>query len=651
MGNQTCGDANAVKRCYEITPSVAGAATLRFYYTAAEANGNAAPKAYEWDGNVWVELPSATGGSGDALYVDASSVDISTKTKFALKDSQPSAATPTATTQPGPTPTATQGPPGGSGKLYMPIMIKGGGTAPPQPTPTPQPTPGGGDVNSGFDPKVNGFSFENYGNQNRTNLTPVEMQRMFGNAVCANTAGGDCALTPAAKAWMDKQNNDMDGGHCEGFAVLSNLMYYGQSDPNNFGASTTNGLAIENNTLLQREIAYWFVTQATVPGSETVINASPKAVVDTLLQALALGKNANEWYVIGIYKYVNGKLTAGHAITPIGVLNKGNGVYHIAVYDNNYPNETRYVIVNTINNTWEYEAAINPQVQSELYKGDASTKSLEVVTISPRLTTQQCHFCQTAALGPQAEQFYEISMDGTADLLIVDENGKRIGTVNGQFVNEISGASAKPIRLIDIFNSDLEPVYKVPVSTSFEVILDASQLTQPVTASVSIIGPGYVFEVEDVWLEAGATDSILFDTLNGKYHISYLTDSNETPEVLVGLETTGADFAFLARAAELQGAGDTFDLTLDPTAGTFNIDTTNNTEQGIYDYLVLRLDDTGEYVFGDLDYPLDPGGVMYLKYADWQIDSTTMEADIDTDDDGVTDITIQLTDETDTFYE
>ena len=35
-----------------------------------------------------------------------------------------------------------------------------------------------------------------------TNLTAAEMQRMFGDVVCASNAGGECELTPPARRWM-----------------------------------------------------------------------------------------------------------------------------------------------------------------------------------------------------------------------------------------------------------------------------------------------------------------------------------------------------------------------------------------------------------------------------------------------------------------
>src|SRR5215213_2814634 len=75
----------------------------------------------------------------------------------------------------------------------------------------------------GFRPDVNGFGFPNYGGQGETNLTPSDLQRMFGDTVCASIEGGQCALTPPGNQWLQQINTAMNGGHCEGMAVLSNL--------------------------------------------------------------------------------------------------------------------------------------------------------------------------------------------------------------------------------------------------------------------------------------------------------------------------------------------------------------------------------------------------------------------------------------------
>ncbi len=83
-GVQEISPGQSVQRCYEIVPTVPQTATMRFYYSPDEANGNTAPVAYGWAGAAWQRLPSTRSGSGEALYVEASNV--SGYTLFMLMD-------------------------------------------------------------------------------------------------------------------------------------------------------------------------------------------------------------------------------------------------------------------------------------------------------------------------------------------------------------------------------------------------------------------------------------------------------------------------------------------------------------------------------------------------------------------------------------
>ncbi len=60
---------------------------------------------------------------------------------------------------------------------------------------------------TGFDPVRDGFSFANYGDRaGISNLTPADMQRLFGDAVCQSFVNDTCALIAAADVWMQEIN-------------------------------------------------------------------------------------------------------------------------------------------------------------------------------------------------------------------------------------------------------------------------------------------------------------------------------------------------------------------------------------------------------------------------------------------------------------
>ena len=514
-------------------------------------------------------------------------------------------------------------------------------------------------ADSGFRPEVDGFSFENYGGEDYiVNLTPVEMQRMFGDQACANQTNG-CTLTPPARQWMEQMNEGMSGGHCEGMAVLSSLMYYDKVEPTTFGGNVAHDLSLDNDAL-QREIAYWWVTQATWPGGYEKVNESPSAVLDTMINAFADGKDASEWWSLGIYKRDN---SGGHAITPIAVEDQGNGLYHVFVYDNNYPNETRIMEINRDEETWSYEASTNPNVEADLYEGDIDTQTLEVVAISPRLQEQEGDFSEasapntghnsTAKLSPTNPDVIQVWLDGDTNLLITTEDGRRIGWLeDGTFVNEIEGADSANLKFgIDVWDIDEEPVYLLPTDIeAFTVTVDGSQLEEASPAEVTIIGPGYTIVIEDLWLDPGESDSIEIQTLGPQYYgMTYSSDYSDSPDIVFGIETEDADYEFVVRGTDLEPGG-AFNVELDYPNGDFILNTTGQEEYGVYQLLILRIDDEGEHVFGHNEIVLEPNDTMYANFLDWEGEGSTLYLDFDYESDGTLDDYIELEDRDD-FYD
>lgn len=89
-------DSNLVRRCFDITPTTANAATIKYWFTQAEGNGRAANalKVWDWNGSSWVQVgavvPGGTYGSGATCTNDADCwvqwAGISTFSPMALGD-------------------------------------------------------------------------------------------------------------------------------------------------------------------------------------------------------------------------------------------------------------------------------------------------------------------------------------------------------------------------------------------------------------------------------------------------------------------------------------------------------------------------------------------------------------------------------------
>ncbi|PKN93278.1 MAG: hypothetical protein CVU44_10320 [Chloroflexi bacterium HGW-Chloroflexi-6] len=484
----------------------------------------------------------------------------------------------------------------------------------------------------GFRPDQNGFSFENYGDDIQvTNLTADEMRRMFGDQVCSRLKDDQCTLTPPAKQWMEQINDAMAGGHCEGMAVLSLMMYAGQITPDQFGGSVAGDLDINDETL-QREIAYWWATQATAPTAESVIRGTPMEIMETIQEMDANG----ETYTIGIYKE---DFSGGHAITPFGVKDVEDGLYTVLVYDNNYPGQVRELLIDSRDNSWAYEAATNPDVESELYTGNADTQTLDLTPTSSRLGEQQCPFCEEgnsslsgAKLAAPAQAYNQIFLDGKGHILITDDEGNRLGYVDNKIVNEIPGASYNAYRMGASMEAP-DPIYSIPDGINVTVTIDGNALDAESETDLVLIGPGFSIGVEEIILEPGQVDTVTF--LPNDQMIIYDTDQDESPFIVVSIEDqAGADYYFEVQGMDMQGGGEIY-VSLDTKAGDLLIGTEKLTNEGDFALYIERFTDDDEEEFYAEGIMLQAGATIYVNYAEWT-DATPegLYIDVDLDGDG-----------------
>ena len=494
-----------------------------------------------------------------------------------------------------------------------------------------------GDIvyNLGFNPAENGFSFPNYGDDiPATNLTANELRRMFGDQVCSRLDGDDCTLTPPAEQWMEQINGSMAGGHCEGMAVLSMMMYTGQVSPSDFGGSVASDLDINDETL-QREIAYWWTTQTVAPTSDSVVRGTPMEILETVEQMDASG----ETYTIGIYN----DRSEGHAITPFGVEDKGDGLYAILVYDNNYPGEVRELFVDSRDNSWTYETSINPEVQSDVWSGNADTQTLDLTPTSARLGPQDCPFCDGSGvaiaggklLAPSV-QFNEIFLDGEGHILITDDSGNRLGYVDGKIINEIPNASYTTFRMEASGNTP-EPIYSVPSALDVTITIDGSTLSSESLTDLMMIGPGFSIGVEGIYLEPGQVDTAYF--YPGDQTIAYETQADESPNIVVGIENPNAeaDYYFEVQGTDIRGGG-IITVYLDTKAGDLLINAEKLNNEGSFDLYLTRITNELEDEYSAEGIALKEGATIYVNYAEWtDTNPTGMYFGVDLDGDDVID--------------
>ncbi len=492
-------------------------------------------------------------------------------------------------------------------------------------------------ADNGFRSNVNGFGFENYGNPpGRTNLTPVEVQRLFGDVVFAMTNGPDRILTPSGQKWMEATSAGMADGHCEGMAVLSRLVYSGLLDPAQFGNASINALAIDGNPVLQREIAFWWATQSVDPTRSSAIVDTPTNILNVLIASLK--REVQETYVLHVF--MEGK--GGHAVTPYAVADLGNGFTEVRLYDNNHPNIERTLLIDRIENTWEFNLSTNPNEAESLWSGDATTDTIAVAPSSPRLQTQVCPFCLNTSGTASVVNEIWVGGDGVK-ILLMDAQGNRYGYQAGTFYQEIPGVTHRTLTSGDeLWQASPSPNYYVPVGTAVTTTLDGSAITNTTQSSVTMIGPGYHLSIEDIQLDPNQKDTIVFSPDGNS--LSYQPASSESPTIRLGFETPSNDYDFTLKGLNIENNA-TLKLQLDKVKNTLSIQTPGNTVASTYALVMGRLDKNFAQYFDHGAIQLGPNDTAILDYGNWVGDGATLPLLIDQGSDGTVDQTVQLTDE------
>ena len=477
----------------------------------------------------------------------------------------------------------------------------------------------GAEINdSGFRPNIDGFSFQNYADNPVTvDLTSAELQRMFGDRVCASTANGKCILTYPAERWMNQAVSAMKSGHCEGIAVLSSLMYYNKTSPGLFGGNSVINLSLQD-VLLQREIGYWWTTQVTSPGGSKKVLESPKVVLETLASAFGNGSGAGEMWVMGIY-LPDG--SGGHAITPYAVEDLGNGTARILVYDNNWPKDSRFIEVDTLNNSWRYLASANPDEPNSLYSGNASTKNLEIVSLSSRLGQQQCDFCgKESGAGKESAagstKNIQIWQSGKACALVTDENGQRVGTLeSGQLVNEIPGAEIRNLKFgLTGMVSAHPPVILLPLA-----LINASHLainisstandSQKNQADTAIIAPGFALASSVPDLGQGQQQRMDLFQENSAYNVSIGANRQLSPTISID-----TDYQRITLSGLKIDPSGRINISMNPALGAFSMSTLGNLKPGTLQLLMTSLDPASgsSSTFKSLDLMMRPDDAVSM---------------------------------------
>jgi hypothetical protein len=480
-------------------------------------------------------------------------------------------------------------------------------------------------VDIGFQSNPNGYAFANYGGVNDSDYTIDDMRRMFGDAAVCVTTTPACQVSAAALTWNKWANETMDGGHCDGMASTSLRFFKGLDNLSSLqtGADTAYDLFLSN---ARRSIAYNFVEQLTSPvgayRAQSMQNL-PSAILSQLRTAMQGG--AADPMTLGVVQAGQG----GHAITPYAIEDQGGGLYWVKVYDNNHPNDSsRHVVIDTLNETWSYELAADLT-----WGGDASTHSLMLTPISLYGAAQACPFCNASSTQASGAPSGQVWLSGPGHLLIRDSQGRRIGYVGGQLVNEVAGAYETTV--LSGMGQAREPIYTLPLTETYTIQL-GGQTAQSGAAAVAQFGPGYAVAVAGLGV-GPATHSQLSFAADGS-QASYQSDAASAATLTLAQDGAGASHQFRVSGVDAQ-AGHVVTMRVDKARGLMAF---SGAQAGsAYDLAITRVSAAGAQIFTHAGLSIAATDTQYVDYRSWN-GSGAITVQIDHGSDGTIDQTVMI---------
>jgi len=368
-------------------------------------------------------------------------------------------------------------------------------------TKTPSPiacVPGKTVVDLGFRPNSNGYAFQNYTgvvNSTDPDFTLDQMIQWFGqDVVCQAIVNGKCETKQTALLWNLKVVNSLlaKTGRCDSMAVTALRFFKGYDSIATFLPAATTAHDLPDPSLLAKlryHLGSYFALQVLDPvasyKNQTVL-LSPAQVLSQVQTALANG--ATDPALIFLRSG-----SSGHSVLPYAIEDRCAGLYWLLVYDSNYPNETKHLVIDTQANTWSYAMA------NATWSGTAMSQSLGLVPISVYGQKPVCplFLCPSklAAAQPATNQVW---VSGPGEAQVCDAQGRCLDPHQ----NQIPAAS---LTLPDSAPSFAQPIYNLPPG-DYKIALGGTTLTPTALVTVSQFKPGCALAVEGLHLDLNRKD-------------------------------------------------------------------------------------------------------------------------------------------------
>jgi len=486
-------------------------------------------------------------------------------------------------------------------------------------------------VDIGFRAVPDGYGFVNWGSINLSDFTFTDLIRMFGtDAVCWKVIDSICILKPKAELFVYQVNIPM-AGHCLGMAV-SSLRFYNDIDlPLSLeevfflgkdSAVLTNWQSETISTTIRRNISYFHVMQQADPFA-SYSDESMKNLPSQILYMVSSAMSGTEENYPILFFYRT-DMKGGHAVTPYAVEDKGNGIYWIRIYDNNFPGyHDKKIIVDINNETWYY---------TERYNGDRFSHNLGTAPISIFAQRPVCPWCVNTL---NTIPTIQLTHQGAGELLIQDSLSRRLGYQDGVFYSEIPGAYAQPV--LGGLDIDTQPIFYLPLTDEYSLTLAGLPTKSVGEASIVAFGPGYGITINGIDVDSMTMDVISIS--NDGSTINYQPNQDQDISYGLYLDTENASWQLETSQVDVSASHMSV-ITVDPSQKFLEIDNFQNTT-GEYNLYFKRVSDDDTDYFASNEIEFTALSSHYVHFDGWQT-TGTVQCDIDENGDGDPDETVYL---------
>jgi hypothetical protein len=485
------------------------------------------------------------------------------------------------------------------------------------------------------------YSFENPAG---TPITGLTLQSLLGDDCFCKWKDGVCQRSRSANRIYDFLEDTWGHGRCRGMSVTALRFFQGDDSPANYQPAVSTTYQLTPTREVLDNIQLYHYTQYFEPASKWTDlyrdNNLPHEIVADLAWRLERYLY-QEPYAMSLQweDPVTGD-KAGHSIIPYKVDMEDTDKYRIWVYDSNWPDSgpcaacattNRHVNVNAATDYWSYNmgCTVAGCGRVNLWHGDADTESMSMVPLDQDTTLPvDC---------PGANWWTRLWdwVQGDARLLVTDSLGRRLGYVDNQEVDEIPDGYL----VVPMTGGGLEPIYNLPASDDYSILIDGQTLTETQSNSVTQFGPGYAAWVDEMLLSPTSRDQLTIATDGSQL----VYQPNEARRVTLGQTADDGPNSYEINFRGVNvAAGLRTGLRHDAAERTFALNNSAGAG-GSYDLALFRVGSEGEQQFYHAGVPISAGDTHLVDYDGWG--GELLMVQIDEGSNGTVDDTLELANE------